>query len=84
MTATRPLRTYEQGQWSHDKGSTRESLISAVPIDLHVHVHSLGHERPSGLDIKQSPNAQDVFSANTRSRQLHWGDRVCGYYTSCL
>ena len=23
--------------------------------------NSLGHERPPGLDVKQSPNAQDVF-----------------------
>ena len=23
--------------------------------------NSLGHERPSGLDVKQSPDAQDAF-----------------------
>ena len=38
---------------------------------------------PSGLDVKQSPDAQDTFLANTRPHQLCWGDRECGYHTSC-
>ena len=59
--------------------------VHTCTLCVHVHEHSLGSDWPSGLDVKQSPKAQDVFfSANTRPHQRCWGDQEWGYHMSCM
>ena len=35
--------------------------LTTAYVLMYMTHNSLGHEQPSGLDVKQSPNAQDAF-----------------------
>ena len=61
----------------------KDTLSTCRVGNLHEEIenhNSLGCELPLGLVT----HCAGRISANARPHQLCWGDRECGYYTSCM
>ena len=60
-------------------GRRRTIAVNSNSSEIENH-NSLGHERPSGLDVISHPMCRMCLFANTGPHQLCWGDWECGYH----